>query len=56
MFALPTKYRIHFGEPLQFEGAPYEEDDAVDVKVGVVKEAVAALLERGLRERSGVFR
>jgi len=55
VMALPTKYRIYFGEPLHFEGDPNDNDAAVDDRVAVVKEAIAKLLERGLRERQGVF-
>lgn len=56
MFALPVKYRIHFGEPLRFEGEATDEDEAVEAKVEVVRAAIADLIERGLRERTGVFR
>ena len=54
--AAPVKYHIHFGEPLEFEGDPNDEDSAVESKVESVKEAMSGLLERGLRERSGIFR
>jgi 1-acyl-sn-glycerol-3-phosphate acyltransferase len=53
---LPVKYRMHFGEPLVFEGSPAEEDAAVTRRVEVVEEAIARLIERGLCERKGVFR
>lgn len=52
---LPTKYRIYFGEPITFTGRADEEDTELDRKVGVVKSAIAALLERGLSERTHVF-
>ncbi len=55
MFALPTKYRMYFGEPLHFEGRPNEEDEDVDRRVDVVKDAMGVLLERGLEERTGIF-
>ncbi len=54
-FALPTKYRIYFGEPLQFEGDPNDNDDGIDKRVDIVKQSISGLLERGLRERPGVF-
>jgi 1-acyl-sn-glycerol-3-phosphate acyltransferase len=53
--ALPTKYRIYFGEPLYFEGDANEEDDAIQRRVEVVKESMRKLLDRGLRERTGIF-
>jgi 1-acyl-sn-glycerol-3-phosphate acyltransferase len=52
---LPAKCSIHFGEPLRFEGTGNEEDAEILAKVDVVKQSVAALLERGLSERKGVF-
>jgi 1-acyl-sn-glycerol-3-phosphate acyltransferase len=55
MVALPVKYRMHFGEPLRFEGDGDEEDDAIQERVDVVKGAMAELLARGRAERSGIF-
>src|SRR5512143_1188107 len=40
---LPTRYHIHFGEPMRFTGSADDED------------AVLALLDQGLRERKHVF-
>ncbi|MGH0029489.1 MAG: lysophospholipid acyltransferase family protein [Myxococcota bacterium] len=54
-FALPVKYHIHFGEPLVFEGDPGEEDALVQQKVDRVKDAISALLQRGLAQREGIF-
>jgi 1-acyl-sn-glycerol-3-phosphate acyltransferase len=56
MFALPVKYRMHFGAPLRFEGDARDEDAAIEAKVERVKEAIRELLARGLAERRGVFR
>ena len=52
---LPAKYHIHFGEPMTFEGDPNEEDATIERKVEQVKAAISALLEEGLKERTGVF-
>jgi len=54
-FALPTKYHIHFGAPMHFEGRGDDEDEAIEKKVGDVKAAITALLERGLAQREGIF-
>ena len=54
-FALPTKYRIYFGEPLHFEGSPHDEDTVIEKRIDVVKDAMNALLDRGRAERSGIF-
>jgi 1-acyl-sn-glycerol-3-phosphate acyltransferase len=54
--ALPVKYRIYFGEPLRFEGDAHDEDSAIEERVEVVKAAMRSLLERGLRQRPGIFR
>ncbi len=52
---LPVKYRLYFGEPMKFDGASDDEDRVVGAQVEQVKAAIRALIERGLRERKGVF-
>ncbi len=54
-FPMPTRYHIHFGEPLRFTGSPDDEDAVLDAKVNRVKAAIQALLAKGLRERTSVF-
>jgi len=56
MMPLPVKYRIHFGEPISFEGDPDEEDAAIQERVEVVKREITSMLERGVAERAGIFR
>lgn len=56
LLPLPVKYRIHFGEPILFEGDPTDEDAVIEEKVDRVKAAISLLLEQGRRERRGVFR
>jgi len=56
MLPLPVKFRIHFGEPILFEGDPSEEDAEVERKVEVVKDAIRALIAEGLEARRGWFR
>lgn len=56
---LPVRYHILYGPPLRFD-LEFEPDDADDPEIIAacaqrVKEAVDALLHRGLRERDGVF-
>jgi 1-acyl-sn-glycerol-3-phosphate acyltransferase len=53
--ALPVKYHLHFGAPLHFEGRADEEDEAIEDRVQVVRKRLAALLDRGRRERRGIF-
>ncbi|MBM4377128.1 MAG: acyltransferase family protein [Deltaproteobacteria bacterium] len=53
---LPIKYRIHFGEPLRFEGDPDDEDAAIEERVAVVRSAIEGLLACGLSERTSIFR
>lgn len=53
---LPTKYRLHFGEPMRFRGDPDEEDAIIEEKVWIVKQTIQSMLNRGLKERKGVFR
>jgi 1-acyl-sn-glycerol-3-phosphate acyltransferase len=56
LLPLPVKYRIHFGEPLNFEGHSTDEDGVIQEKVDRVKAAITTLLEQGRSERRGVFR
>ncbi len=52
---LPTRYRIHFGEPLRFHGSPDDEDAVLEEKVQQVRSAVQRLLDDGRRARQHVF-
>jgi hypothetical protein len=52
---LPTKYRIHFGEPVTFEGDADDEDSDVQARVEVVRESIQSMLHRGLAQRKHVF-
>ena len=52
----PVKYHFYFGEPIHFDGDEDDDDRSIAQKVGVVKDAIHGLMERGLDERDGVFR
>lgn len=52
---LPVKYRIHFGEPLWFEGNPNDEDDAIAERVDEVKARIAGMFAQGLAARRSIF-
>lgn len=52
---LPTKYRIYFGEPLQFDGDPDDDDAVIEEKVARVKSTIQSMLNRGLKERKTIF-
>ncbi len=59
MIPLPTKYTIYYGEPLHFY-RDYPPDTVKDPEtiyglVDTVKTRVQDLIDRGLRERKGVF-
>jgi len=56
LLPLPTKYHIHFGVPMRFEGDPNDEDAAIQAHVNQVRDAIHAMFAEGLRERRGVFR
>jgi 1-acyl-sn-glycerol-3-phosphate acyltransferase len=53
---LPTKYRLHFGPPLQFDGEPDDEDAVIDEKVQHVRGTIQSMINRGLKERRSIFR
>ena len=55
LLPLPVKYHLYFGEPMRFEGTPTDEDASIEEKVDEVRRAISNLLERGRRERKGVF-
>jgi 1-acyl-sn-glycerol-3-phosphate acyltransferase len=52
---LPVKFRIHFGEPLRFDGDAHDDDATIEAKVEVVKERIRELIDAGLAERKGWF-
>lgn len=53
---LPVRFRLHFGEPLSFEGRYDDEDAVIDGHVGVVTGAIDALIAEGRAERKSIFR
>jgi 1-acyl-sn-glycerol-3-phosphate acyltransferase len=54
-FALPVKYHLWFGEPLHFQGDAWDRDAVIEEKIEAVRDAIRALLARGLAERQGIF-
>jgi 1-acyl-sn-glycerol-3-phosphate acyltransferase len=55
LLPLPVKYRIHFGEPISFEGHATDEDEVIEERVDRVKAAISELLAQGRSARRGVF-
>ncbi|MBI2895037.1 MAG: acyltransferase family protein [Deltaproteobacteria bacterium] len=56
MLPLPVKYHVYFGEPMTFTGDPDDEDSVIEEKVWVVKSTIQSMINRGLKERRGLFR
>ena len=52
---LPTKYRIHFGEPMRFSGGLDDDDTVLGEKVWLVRQTISDMLRRGLASRRSVF-
>jgi 1-acyl-sn-glycerol-3-phosphate acyltransferase len=52
---LPVKFRIHFGDPLRFEGDPNEEDAAIEARVETVKDEIRALVAQARAARRSWF-
>lgn len=52
---LPTKYRLYFGEPLTFTGDPDDDDQAMEERVWVVRQAIQLMVNRGIAARKHVF-
>lgn len=53
---LPVRHRIHFGEPMHFTGDPDDEDAVIEEKVARVRSTIQSMVNRGLKERRGIFR
>jgi 1-acyl-sn-glycerol-3-phosphate acyltransferase len=52
---LPTRYRIHFGEALYFDGDPDDDDSVIEEKVWLVKATIQSMVNRGVKARPHVF-
>ncbi len=52
---LPTRYRLHFGEPMFFEGDHDDDDAMIEEKVARVRGTIQSMLNRGLKERKSIF-
>jgi 1-acyl-sn-glycerol-3-phosphate acyltransferase len=52
---LPTKYRLHFGEPMRFHGDSDDDESVIADKVWLVRQSIQHLLAQGLAARRGVF-
>jgi 1-acyl-sn-glycerol-3-phosphate acyltransferase len=52
---LPVKYRIWFGEPLEFQGSSDEDDDVVAGHVKKVKHTIQRMIAYGLEKRRSLF-
>lgn len=55
LLPFPVKYRIYFGKPMHFDGHPDEEDSLIEKKVEKVKDTIQGMLDRGCKERAGIF-
>jgi 1-acyl-sn-glycerol-3-phosphate acyltransferase len=52
---LPTRYRIWFGEPMEFRGAVDDDDEVVAGHVKKVKHTIQRMVDYGLKKRTSVF-
>lgn len=55
LLPLPARVFLNFGEPMTFKGGVATSEEEVAEKVEQVKDAIRALIERGLQERTKVF-
>lgn len=53
-FPLPAKVHLNFGEPMTFTG-DIDSEEGVKKRVEEVKDAIRALISKGLEQRKGVF-
>ncbi len=52
---LPMRYRLHFGEPLRFDGDAEADDGVIGDKVWLVKQTIHDLLNAALERRTSLF-
>jgi 1-acyl-sn-glycerol-3-phosphate acyltransferase len=52
---LPTRYRLHFGEPMEFEGDADDDDEVLEEMVKTVRNSIQSMIQLGLRDRKHVF-
>ena len=52
---LPARVHISFGRPMRFKGSG-DSEEAVTAQVEEVKDAIRALIEQGLRQRTSIYR
>ena len=52
---LPVKYRIYFGNKMRFTGDADDDDHVIEERVWVVKSTIQSMINKGLRERKGIF-
>ncbi len=52
---LPVRYRLHFGEPMWFEGDPDDEDAEISQMVRQVRGAIEDLIDQGRKRRRSIF-
>ena len=55
LLPLPTRYRIRFGKPMNFDGNANDEDDVILEKVSHVKNQMQQMIDEGLKEREHIF-
>ena len=54
-FPLPVKFRVYFGEPMEFSGPFDDEDSIIQAKVDQVAARIQQMIDDGLRARRSVF-
>lgn len=52
---LPTRYRLHFGKPMQFAGDHEDEDAVMRIKVEQVRAELSRMIAHGLEARTSIF-
>lgn len=55
MLPYPSRYRIYFGEPIQFDGDANDEDEVILEKVALVKGKIQSMLDEGVAKRQHIF-
>ena len=55
LLPLPTRYRIYFGEPLEFQGNGDEDDDVIQTQIDQVKSSLIHCSIEGFENETEYF-
>jgi len=56
LIPFPTRYRLHFGEPIIFsDGEPTEDDETLNARIEQIRSRLQGMIDDGLQQRKHIF-